>query len=221
MLPIICMANRRLKSLISSESNLRLIADSKKSRANALRTEGGRVVVFRRFIAGAWRIFKASPHEILQKVHLANIYLQHEVARRSGKIICDNYLLHRTPYRVVSPFGSVRKEVSGIGIDKLLYFRKDPKVQAFLHKFPQLTHEKLFLARLEIEDSLRYLFGVQKIPSIDPKNEHIIVKGVDKKSGKVIVSVIDQIAPSHEREVQKFYHLLSLSRNVKKESRTK
>jgi hypothetical protein len=192
----------------------RLLRGLEKNKRIIGRTRQGQPNVFDVLIMGKRRALKLGPSEVRARKAVLLVSNKHELALRSGEIKATKYKLARLKYDFANSQVGVMEKVPGIGADSLrkilsgvqtgaskeVFFSKfgemGGRVFEFLKENPQITKETLALARIELTQNINQLFEDGYIKDFDLQGtDNVIVRAFDKKSGKLVLTLIDHVYP--------------------------
>lgn len=155
-------------------------------------------------------VLKVSSHEMAQRANLARLFRTHRdlVEKR---IIQEpkTYVLEKTKYLYTTNNTSITKLHEGIGIDTLedvlagsKYDTHPEKAEIlkFILKHPKITISKLKALRNELTENLIFITLQDRELLYDLYGiNNVIIKGIDDKTGRLRIGLVDQVLRYHER----------------------
>jgi len=182
------------------------IGNSPKKDVIHLRAEGKNLTVKRR------------PDQLLVAYNQKQLESLHRKALESGAITARRYELVPLRYRYVNRQLGAMETVEGVGFDTLTSFL-DPRKpygpmpakevtmsQEFLRANPEITLESLSNMWAELRANLQDVSLGQKHFSLDWGYNNVIIRGFDRKTGRFVITLVDQLHPRAEQDVARRYN---------------
>lgn len=161
-------------------------------------------------VGGKKRFIKLNSAQQVQRENLKRLFSSHNQAVRSGLISPKNYSLVPSNIFIYADHRvGVMENVGGISLEDLRnaagnarqerrVYKSSKGADLFVKKNPKITYSLVFDIQDELARNLQTVFNSRKQADIafDVKGDNLRVMGVDKKTGKLVIKLFDQVPPN-------------------------